>query len=303
MTHVIGIISVRGEDYPPTRRFIAAGKVRGHRIAVIHPYRHWPMLRRHASELIPPLAGPLDAVMPRQGAEVGDGCLPLVRYFMDAGAVVINDLAAILLCRNQFAALQQLQSHGLPVPHTVFANDAAGVRAACDALPGEQVVVKAVSGRQGKDVVLMDRRSPEAAIVAGMLAPGRGVLIQEFIPPGGRRDIRVMVVGGRILGAMALSPCEGDFRANYHLTGQAEPVALSSDMADLALAAAGAMGLDVAGVDLVITRQGRPLLLEVNYSPGFQGLEAATGIDVAGAILDYTAGRIEENRMRHSTNP
>ncbi len=292
MTITIGIISVRGEDYPPTRRFIEAGRAKGHRVVVIHPYRVWPAVGGGPLSLVPAGGVQYDAVMPRQGAEVGDGCLPLVRHFMDTDAVVINDLDAITVCRNQFLALQRLVRSGVPVPHSVYINDMSGLDAACGALPGETVVVKPVVGRQGKGIVCMDRLAPKKHPVAGILKSGKGALLQAFIPPAGRRDIRVMVVGGRVLGAMELTPREGDFRANFHLSGKAEPLALEAHVADLAVTAAGAVGAEIAGVDAVITPEGRPLVLEVNYSPGFQGLEAATGIDVAGGILDYVAERV-----------
>ena len=116
--------------------------------------------------------------------------------------------------------------------------------------------------------------------------------MQRFIPPQGRRDIRVLVVGGRVVGAMSLTPRAGDFRANYHLTGTATAVNLDPSLAALATKAAAAVGLDVAGVDLVIPEDGGAMVLEVNYSPGFQGLEAVTGIDIAGAILDHVVHRV-----------
>jgi len=292
MTYAIGIISVRGENYPPTRRFIDAGQAKGHRVLVIHPYRAWPAVGSGEPLLVPADGLRYDAVMPRQGAEVGDGCLPLVRHFMDTDTVVINDLSTITVCRNQFLALQCLERSGVAVPQSVLINDLEGLGPACDALPSGRVVVKPVCGRQGKGIVCMDGRAPRGDLVAGILDDGKGALVQTFIPMEGRRDIRVMVVGGRVLGAMALTPPDGDFRANYHLSGKASPVVLEAPVAELAVTAAGAVGAEIAGVDVVITPEGRPLVLEVNYSPGFQGLEAATGIDVAGAILDYVAERV-----------
>lgn len=292
MPLTIGIISIRGDDYPPTRRFIQAGAAMGHRVTVIHPYRTWPAVGGDIPGLLPDGAPAFDAVMPRQGAEVGDGCLPLVRHFMDAGTVVINGLDAIMTCRNPFLILQRLVHAGVPVPPTVFINDIAGLEGACDRLAGELVVVKAVGSRQGRGVIRMDRRAPEADRVSAILAQGRGALVQAYIAPEGRRDVRVLVVGGRAVAAMALTPLAGDFRANYHITGTAAPVTLDAELSDPAVAAAAAVGLEVAGVDLVIPPGGRPTVLEVNYSPGFQGLEKATGCDIAREILSYVVATV-----------
>lgn len=298
MPYAIGIISVRGDDYPPTRRFIEAGRAAGHAVSVIHPYRMWPVVGSGSPAVVPSGGPRFDAVMPRQGAEVGDGCLPLVRHFMNTHTLVINGLEAIMCCRNQFLTLQRLNAAGVSVPHTVFVNDVDGLTAACSELEGDQVVVKPVSGRQGKGLALMRRRDAKAALASPILAEGKGLLVQAFISPEGRRDIRVLVVGGKVVGAMALFPLAGDFRANYHLSGHAAPVDVNADLASLAVAAAAAVGLDVAGVDVVITPDGHPLVLEVNYSPGFQGLEAATGIDVAGMIVDYIARRVTQHRNK-----
>lgn len=284
----IGIITVRGPRYHPNRKLREAATEQGHEVTLIHPYRVWSELKDGALSLIGKRAGaPVDVVLPRQGATVGDSCLALIRHFSLIGIPVVNDLNSIRLTKDKFLTLQALAGAGIPILDTIFVNSAKGFHEALIRLGGRPVVVKQVSSRQGDGVILVEESNNEQAITRTYLKKRKGLLVQRFIPPEGRQDIRVLVVGSNIAGAMELQPRKGDFRANYHLSKESKPTDLTPALTSLALRAAHAVGLEIAGVDIMLDQQGRPSVIEVNYSPGFKGLEAATGLDIAGRIVGY----------------
>jgi len=286
----IGIITVRGSHYHPNRRLREAAAERGHRVTLVHPYRVWPGLEDNTLSLVglPGMAS-LDVVLPRQGATVGDSCLALIRHFSLMGIPVVNDLDSIRLTKNKFLTLQALAKARIPVLHTVFVNSAKGFHEALIRLGGYPVVIKQVSSRQGEGVILVEKNVNEQAVTHKHLDKRKGLLVQRFIPPTGRQDIRVLVVGRNIVGAMELHPKKGDFRANYHLSKESRPRDLTPELTRIALKASNAVGLEISGVDLIVDTNGRVSVIEVNYSPGFKGLEAATGLDIAGRIVGYVA--------------
>jgi len=287
----IGIITVRGPHYHPNRRLREAAAEQGHRVILVHPYRVWSELEDNTLSLVGlPGKASLDVVLPRQGATVGDSCLALIRHFSLMGIPVVNDLESIRLTKNKFLTLQALVKARIPVLHTVFVNSAKGFHEALIRLGGYPVVVKQVSSRQGEGVILVEKKCNEEAVTRKHLDKRKGLLVQRFIPPAGRQDIRVLVVGTNIVGAMELHPKKGDFRANYHLSKESRPRDLTPELARIALKAANAVSLEIAGVDLIVDKNGRVSVIEVNYSPGFKGLEAATGLDIAGRIVGYVAG-------------
>ena len=291
----IAIISVRGEDYHPSRRLMEAAAQRQACASVIHPYHMLPGVLNGRSLLgVPPPAERFDVVLPRQGAEIKTACLPLIAHFEHLGIPVINGLQAILTVRHKYLALQALTAAGLPVPDTLYIGEAKYFNAALDHLPSGPVVVKPISGRQGSGIFCLQpgQALPEAC--KGELDSGRGLLLQTFIAPEQRRDVRALVVGDRVVGAMLLTPRPGEFRANYHLGSSSKSFNLSPDTTTMAIRAARALGLAIAGVDLMLLEDGRQLIIEVNYAPGFRGLEEATGLDVAGAIIDYALARYRE---------
>ena len=286
----IGLITVRGHDYHPNRRLGEAAAEQGHRITLVHPYRVWPGLEEGEPRLISqPGMEPLDVVLPRQGATVGDSCLALIRHFSLKGIPVVNGLDSIRITRNKFLTLQALAMARIAVPDTVFINSAEGFQEALTRLGGCPVVAKQVSSRQGEGVILVETERNVQSVARQHLNRFKGLLVQRFIPPAGRQDIRVLVVGGKVSGAMELRPKEGDFRANYHLSGESRRKDLPPELERIALKAASAVGLEIAGVDLIVDQNDRVNVIEVNYSPGFKGLEAATGLDIAGRIVDYVA--------------
>ena len=284
----IGIITVRDRDYHPNRRFSEAASEQGHRITLVHPYRVWPVLKGGEPSLVGEQdMEPLDVVLPRQGATIGDSCLALIRHFSLKGIPLVNDLDSIRLAKNKFLTLQALSAPRIPVPETVFINSPEGFKEATERLGGYPVVAKQVSGRQGEGIVLVETNDDAESVTRDHLDRRKGLLVQRFIPPAGRQDIRVLVVGGKNIGAMELRPREGDFRANFHLSKESRLKDLSPEQEKIALNAASAVGLEIAGVDLIVDKKDRVSVIEVNYSPGFNGLEAATGLDIAGRIVKY----------------
>ncbi|MBS0013192.1 MAG: RimK family alpha-L-glutamate ligase [Desulfobacterales bacterium] len=288
----IGVITVRDSDYPPNRRLLEAADKRGCALGLVDPYRAGPWIFRGRPGMGGALAGALPrVVLPRQGAQIGASSLTVLSQFMAMKVPLVNNVAAIRTAANKFLTLQALAACGLPVPDTVFAHSARLFYAAMEHLNSLPLVVKKLSSRQGKDVFLLENSRDADQLIIGHMETGQGLLLQEFIPPEGRTDLRVLVIGEKIAGAMALAPAEGDFRSNFHVSGQSRPYELSREIAQMALAAARAVGLDIAGVDIILDHQGAGRVIEVNYAPGFRGLEAATGEDMAVGIIDFCLSR------------
>jgi ribosomal protein S6--L-glutamate ligase len=286
----IGIITVRDHEYHPNRRLIEAAAEQGHQAMLIHPYRVWPCLDKGKPILVgQPKITQIDVILPRQGATIGDSCLALIRHLSFMGIPVVNDLNSIRLAKNQFMTLMALTEAGVNVPDTVFVNSTQGFHDALVHLGGFPVVIKQTSNRQGTGVVLLENERSAHSVIHDHLDKRTGLLVQRFIHPKGRQDIRALVVGGKIAGAIELWPIEGDFRANIHLGGKSRPKDLSNGLENIAIKATEAIGLDIAGVDLILDQDGKINVIEVNYSPGFRGMEAATGVDIAGRIVNYLA--------------
>ncbi len=289
MSLSLGILSVRGADFHPNRRLLAAAAARGCRPPV-NPSHLGLALGREGAAPWPAEDLPRVA-LPRQGSTLGEFCLLALEQLEFLGTVVLNPAQAVRLASHKFLSLQALARAGLPTPRSLMVAEEAALEPAAAWLDGPPVVAKRLRGSQGNGVALLRDREGLAAAGRLWLRRRQGLLLQEYLPPAGRRALRVRVVGERVAGAMELAPLAGDFRANFHLSGRARPVELPPPAASLALAAARALGLAIAGVDLIWPAGGAPLVLEANYAPGFAGLEAATGLDIAGAMLDLALAR------------
>ena len=293
----LGIITVRDRTFHPSRRLIQAAGEKGHHVTLVHPYRLRPVIADNTLQTAAATGqAPFDVILPRQGAQIGWSSRVLINQLRLMGIPLVNDLDAIRVASNQFLTLQVLAQAGVPVPDTLFINALDGI----DKMPGflteRPVVVKQINGHQGSGVALARSRAELEHLVNTRLDKTQGLLLQQYLAPGGRQDIRVLLIGGKVAGAMRLTPPEGDFRANYHLGARSRAHDLADAAAQVAVAAAEAVGLDIAGVDLIIDGEDRVFVIEVNYSPGFKGLEAATGLDIAGLIIDYAVGCAGCNR-------
>lgn len=285
----IGLITVRGPDYHPNRRLAQAAASRGLEVVLLDPYRLACGLE--GGLVVQGLPGGRlpRVILPRQGATLAEFCLLLLEQMELAGARLVNSPRAVRLCSDQFRCLQILAAAGLPVPPSRQVATPEAFDQAVEELGGVPLVAKRPAGRQGRGVSLLD--GPEKLALARhfLLKRRRGLLLQGFIPPQGRRDLRLLMLGRELAAAVELEPPRGEFRANFHLGGRLAPFTPPAAVLDLARRAMQALGLEIAGLDLVLDQQGRPWFLEANYAPGFKGLEAATGLDIAGRMLDHVA--------------
>lgn len=283
-----------------TRRLLQAAAARGHHASVIDTTAVAVHLGgREGSPAAATLLSPgalglqrpsplpqLDAVIPRIGASVTFYGLAVVRQFEAMGTVLTASSDAIAASRDKLHSLQLMTRAGLPIPRSAVIARPEALNAAVYAVGGLPVVVKLIRGTQGRGVLLARDLATIQAVLQRAQELGRQALVQEFITEAGGCDLRVIVVGDRCVAAMERRAGAGEFRANLHLGGQARAVRLDEETSRLAVRAAQVHGLAVAGVDLLPSKRG-PLLIEVNSSPGLEGIEQATGVDVAGAVIGH----------------
>jgi ribosomal protein S6--L-glutamate ligase len=283
-----------------TRRLIQAAQTRGHHVTVLDTLsiavevglgkpetQEIRMIGMSPLGLARTIGVPdVDAIIPRIGTSVTFYGLAVVRQFEAMGVATTATADAIARSRDKLHSLQTMDLAGLPVPRTAVIATSRALVAAVQAVGGLPVVIKLIRGTQGKGVVLARNLATAAAVLEKVHAANRQALIQEYISEAAGSDRRLIVVGNRCVAAMERLAAEGEFRANLHRGGTAALFEPDRRTEELAVAAAQAHGLSVAGVDLLQSDQG-PLLLEVNSSPGLEGIEKATGVDVASAIMAY----------------
>jgi len=229
----------------------------------------------------------LEAIIPRIGTSITQYGLAVVRQFEAQGVWTTATSAAIASSRDKLHSSQIMAQAGLPIPKTAFLAQPEAVITAVQAVGGPPVIIKLVRGTQGKGVILAHNLATAIAVIKTIQQANRQALVQEFIAESAGKDLRLIVVGNRCVAAMERhASSEGEFRANLHLGGTAVSITPDNEMIKLAVAAAQAHGLKVAGVDILLSNRG-PLVLEVNSSPGLQGIETVTGVDVAGEIIGY----------------
>jgi ribosomal protein S6--L-glutamate ligase len=284
----IGLLSVRDPGYHPNGRLMEAGHRLGHTVTLVNPITRCPFIRKGRLGLDPPSDDPqIDVLVPRMGATIKEYALTMVRHFECMGIRVVNGFEAIQWARNKFLSLQRLAGEGIPVPDSFHISNPEDLERAVEALGGYPVVLKTLSSRQGSGVTLLDSALTAAFILHNYSEKGQGLMVQEYLPPHDRRDLRAFVLGDQVVAAMELRPKEEDFRANVHLKGTQKPVTLPEALERLAVRAARILGLEIAGADILLDSRGAPKVLELNYSPGFRGLEECTGQDIASAIIRY----------------
>ncbi len=233
-----------------------------------------------------------DAIVPRIGATATYHGTAVVRQFELQGAYSPAPSEAIRRSRDKLHALQLMAGHGLPIPTTALGPIGEGIGPLIDAVGSTPLVLKILEGTQGIGVVLCEKRNAAQSTMEAFRALGTNVLVQSFVEGTGGSDLRCFVVGKRVIGAMERRAAPGDFRANLHRGGSGRAAKLSAEERSLAVRAARVMGLEVAGVDLVRSPDG-PMVLEVNSSPGLQGIEAVTRTDVAGQVIAHVVRKVE----------
>jgi ribosomal protein S6--L-glutamate ligase len=293
----IAVLS-RNEKLYSTSRLKEEGLDRGHTVDVIdtlHCYmditKSRPAVRYQGEEL--PL---YDAVIPRIGASITFYGAALVRQFEMMGTFCVNESVAISRSRDKLRSLQLLSRKGVGLPRTGFASKPDDIKDLIKHVGGAPLVVKLLEGTQGIGVVLADTDKAAESIIEAFMGLRANILVQEFISEAGGADIRCFVVGNKVVAAMKRQGAEGEFRSHSHRGGSAGLVRLSKEERATAVNAARIMGLNVCGVDILQSNHG-PVVMEVNSSPGLEGIESATGKNVAGLIYDF----IEANAKPHNT--
>lgn len=270
------------------KRLVEAAEKRGHQIDVINTLRCYMNIASRRPEVFyngEKLEG-YDAVIPRIGASVTFYGLAVLRQFEMMGVYPLNESVAIGRSRDKLRSMQLLARDGVGLPVTTFAHDPKQTEEVLKLAGGAPLVIKLLEGTQGLGVVLADTDRSAKSVIEAFRATGTNILIQEFIKEAGGTDIRAIVIGGRVIAAMKRTGAEGEFRSNLHRGGSAELIKLSPEERSTAVRAAKAMGLNACGVDMLRANHGA-VVMEVNSSPGLEGVENATGLDVAGKIIEF----------------
>ena len=298
----IAILS-RDSSLYSTTRLKEAGVQRGHDIRIIDHMRCYMDITSKNPKMLyqgKPLEG-VDAVIPRIGASRTFYGTAVVRQFEVMHVFVANDSQAISRSRDKLRSLQILAKQGLGLPVTGFAHDTKDIDGLIDIVGGAPLVIKLLEGTQGIGVVLAETRQAAKSVIEAFRGLDANILVQEFIKEAGGADIRCFVVGNKVVAAMKRQGAPGEFRSNVHRGGSTSVVKLSPEERSTAVKAAKAMGLKVAGVDILRSDRG-PLIMEVNSSPGLEGIEKATQIDIAGSIIEYlekNAGQPQRSSAKH----
>lgn len=293
------LILSRNRKLYSTRRLVEAGEQRGHEMRVIDTLKCYMDIASHRPAVYyrsEKLDG-LDAVIPRIGASITFYGTAVLRQFEMIGAYPLNESVAITRARDKLRSMQILARAGIGLPLTGFASSPDDTQALIKLVGGAPLVVKLLQGTQGKGVVLAETHKAAESLIDAFRELDADFLVQEFIKEAGGSDLRCLVIGERVVAAMQRQAKEGEFRSNLHRGGKASLVRLTPEERSTAVRAASKMGLNVAGVDLLRSNHG-PVVLEVNSSPGLEGIEHATGHDVAGMMIQF----IERNAKPHRTN-
>lgn len=288
----MAILSRRPELYS-TQVLADAARARGHDVRVLDTLlfdivigREKPELRYEGQPV-----GPVDAVIPRIGASITVFGMAVVRQFQSMGVYCLNSAQAIARSRDKVRALQLLTRRGIAVPPTVFTRQAAHVSQCMAEVDGPPVVVKLLEGTQGIGVMLAESERAAGSVVEAFHGLDQNIVIQKFIQEAKGADIRALVIGARVVAAMKRQAEPGEFRSNLHRGGTATRIRLSPNDCRIAVTAARTLGLRMAGVDMLESNDG-PLVMEVNSSPGLEGIQRATSIDVADAVIAHVEREI-----------
>lgn len=294
----IAILS-RNRRLYSTARLVAAAEAQGHEVRVLDTLKCYmdiatakPGIYYRGERL-----EHYDAVIPRIGASITAYGMAVLRQFEMMGSFPLNESVAIGRSRDKLRSLQLLSRKGIGLPLTSFAHHVENTKDLIQLVGGAPLVVKLLEGTQGKGVVLAETVKAAESVIDAFRELGANFLVQEFIKEAGGSDVRCLVVGNKVVAAMERKAKEGEFRSNLHRGGTASITRLTAQERATAVRAAKTMGLNVAGVDLLRSAHG-PLVMEVNSSPGLEGIEKSTGKDVAGMILNYITENAKPNKTR-----
>jgi ribosomal protein S6--L-glutamate ligase len=283
-----------------TSRLVEAIKHRGHRPLVLDTLRCSMILAKGHPRMmyrgVEVKSADVDVVIPRIGASITAYGLAVVTHFDMMGVPVVNAAQSIARSRDKLRCLQYLSRAGLDIPRTVMAHDRSNVRKLVEEVGGLPLIIKLIRGTQGVGVMIAHTLPEVQTIVDTFWDLGQEIVLQEFVAESKGKDVRALVVGERVVGAMRRqAKKEGEFRSNIHRGGEGQPIQLLPSYIEAAVTAARIIGLGIAGVDMLEGHEG-PRLMEINSSPGFEGLEAATRQDIAGEMIDYALAFAESKR-------
>jgi ribosomal protein S6--L-glutamate ligase len=287
----IAILSRNSKLYS-TRRLIEAAEERGHEVRVLDVLRCYMNIASHKPQVHfrgASLEG-FEAVIPRIGASVTFYGTAVLRQFEMMGVLPLNESVAISRSRDKLRSLQLLSRKGIGLPVTGFANKPDDIEDLIAMVGGAPLVIKLLEGTQGIGVVLAETKKAAESVIEAFMGLRANILVQEFIGEAGGADIRCFIVGDKVVATIKRQGKEGEFRSNLHRGGSATLIKITPEERSTAVRAAQTMGLSVAGVDLLRSNHG-PVVMEVNSSPGLEGIENATGKDIAGQIIAYLEKR------------
>jgi ribosomal protein S6--L-glutamate ligase len=286
------VVLSRNAKLYSTKRLVEAAQKRGHEIRVIDHSKCDLVIEKKKPKVLyrgEEIVG-VNAVIPRIGASVTFYGTAVVRQFEMMNVFTAVESQALVRSRDKLRSLQILSRAGLGLPKTVFTNYSKDVERTLKEVGGAPVIIKLLEGTQGLGVVLAENKKAAVSVIEAFNGLKARVIVQEFIKESRGEDIRAFVVDGHVVGAMVRTAKEGEFRSNLHRGGSAKVIELTPEEEIAAIKAANAMKLGIAGVDMLRSDRG-PLIIEVNSSPGLEGIESATGVDIAGQIIKY----IEKN--------
>ncbi|MEQ8927641.1 MAG: 30S ribosomal protein S6--L-glutamate ligase [Fulvivirga sp.] len=289
----------RNPNLYSTRRLVEACEQRGHEAVVLDHLRCTIVMEKNKPSIIyhGHSLDDIDAIIPRIGASVTFYGSAVVRQFEMMKVFTAVESQALIRSRDKLRSLQILSRAGLGLPKTVFTNYSRDTDSILNAVGGAPVIIKLLEGTQGLGVVLADNQKSAASVIEAFHGLKARVIVQEFVKEAGGADIRAFVVDGKVVGAMKRQAKEGEFRSNLHRGGSSAIIKLSRSEKAAAINAAKKMGLGVAGVDMLQSKRG-PLILEVNSSPGLEGIEKATNIDIAGKIVEFLEHNVSKPKKR-----
>lgn len=294
----IAILSSKASLYS-TSRLKEAGQERGHEVQIVDYRRCIMNITSHRPSVIfqgEALEG-FDAIIPRIAASYTFYGTAVVRQFEMMGVFPVNESVAISRSRDKLRSLQLLARDGIGLPVTGFARDTKDTQGIINLVGGAPLVIKLLEGTQGIGVVLAETKKAAESVVDAFRGLNANILVQEFIKEAGGADIRCFVVGNRVVAAMMRQGAPGEFRSNLHRGGSASKIKLTPEERSTAVRAAKSMGLNVSGVDILRSNHG-PVIMEVNSSPGLEGIEETTGVDVAGKIIEFIEKNAEAGKTK-----
>tara|TARA_Y100000768_G_C23991333_1_gene693663 strand:- start:7905 stop:9143 length:1239 start_codon:yes stop_codon:yes gene_type:complete len=289
----LAILSKEPNNYS-TKRLVEAAKKRGHTVKVLNTLKFAIDLEQEDPDLyyMQKRLGHYDAILPRIGASITYFGTAIVRQFQQMDVYTSNTADGILNSRDKLRSFQILSKHKIGIPATTFVKDKKDVLPAIERVGGAPVVIKLLEGTQGIGVLLANTVEMATSIIELLQSQKQNVLIQKFVAESKGKDIRAIVVGDRVVAAMRRVAQGQEFRSNVHRGGLTEPVELDDEYKETAIRAAKIMGLGIAGVDMLEGKDG-PQIMEINSSPGLEGIEGCTKLDIAGAFIDHIAARVD----------